>query len=240
MALTMHQPRPQKTVSVAGIESPEQMSFPPPPPQQQQQPFHHQVPLEVNGNGNGVAGDGPQHPRSRRTSRLSQPAGELPLPQIPERAIHAQPFLPQFVSAAPAPFYAPSFAGAVTQSPSLYPPSADPRMTPYAPSLATSAASAPIFVPGQPPGAYVVGLAPPAPAPAPAPAGAGGTFAQESNGMVYYYDAAQVYGAGAGFAPTAYAVTPTGTVVSVGGVVAPGPEGYFYPPTGTGAVYYGP
>ncbi|KAL9105877.1 MAG: hypothetical protein Q9187_008646, partial [Circinaria calcarea] len=45
--LTMHQPRPQKTVSVADIESPATLNFQP-PQQQQQQPFHQQVPAQVN------------------------------------------------------------------------------------------------------------------------------------------------------------------------------------------------
>lgn len=120
----------------------------------------------------------------------------------------------------------------------LYPAS-DGRVGPYTPAVATSAASAPVFVPGQPQGtAYMVAFPPPT-APPQQPAGQGGTtFAQESNGMVYYYDASQVYNAG-GFAPASYGVTPTGEVMSMGGVMTPGnPEGYFYPHPGQGTVYY--
>lgn len=80
--IPMHQPRPQKAVSVADIESP--ASFPLNPPQpQQEQPFYHQVPAPVTGPGQDPAAHGPP----------SQ-ASATPLSHIPERAIHAQPFQP--------------------------------------------------------------------------------------------------------------------------------------------------
>ena len=219
-ALPMHQPRPQKTVSVAGIESPERMSFPP-PQQQQQQPFHQQVPREVN-DGH-LPHDGSYHPHSRDGSHPSQPSAGTPLSQIPERAIHAQPFQPHYLPGpAPAPFYA-SAPNAL-----YYPPPSESRAMPYGPTITNSAASAPVFIPGQPRGPYVVATATP-------PAGPSGTLAQESNGMVYYYDASQVYG----YAAPNYAVAPPAGVVSIGSVMAASPEGYYYPAAGPGTIYYG-
>lgn len=245
--LPMHQPRPQKAVSVAGIESPEKLSFPP-PPQQQQQPFHQQVPPEINGS---IISLDPSHnPHLRQVSHIGQPLTGTPLPQIPERAIHAQPFQPHYIPAHPPPppsFYPQPFSAATTTPGTiLYPPSDGRATGPYSPAVAASAVSAPVFVPGQPQGTtYMVAIPPPAAVPPQQqqqpPAGQSGTtFAQESNGMVYYYDASQVYSAG-GFAPASYSVTPTAGAMSMGGVIAPSnPEGYFYPhPGGQGTVYYG-
>lgn len=63
--LPMHQPVPQKAVSVADIESPTFKA----PPQQSQQPFHQQIPQSI--------GDPQQK-----------------MPHIPEGAVFAQPFQP--------------------------------------------------------------------------------------------------------------------------------------------------
>lgn len=63
--LPMHQPVPQKAVSVADIESPTIKA----PPQQSQQPFHQQIPQSM--------GDTQQK-----------------MPHIPEGAVYAQPFQP--------------------------------------------------------------------------------------------------------------------------------------------------
>lgn len=80
--IPMHQPRPQKTVSVADIETPASLHFNPPQPQQEQ-PFHHQVPVPVAGSGQELMPHGPS----------SQHSG-TPLSQIPERAVHADSFHP--------------------------------------------------------------------------------------------------------------------------------------------------
>ena len=74
--ITMHQPRPQKTVSLAGIEPP--MAYPQPHPQDQ--PFHQQMPPQPDNQGF-VRSHPPQ-------------ATATPLSGIPERAIHAVPFQP--------------------------------------------------------------------------------------------------------------------------------------------------
>ncbi|KAL4894317.1 CASC3/Barentsz eIF4AIII binding-domain-containing protein [Aspergillus ambiguus] len=98
--IPMHQPRPQKAVSVADIETPAAFPFNPPQPQQEQ-PFHHQVPMPANG-----AVYAPDtHPPSTHSV--------TPLSHIPERAIHAQPFQPYGAQPAP-PYYPPGgYAGGV-------------------------------------------------------------------------------------------------------------------------------
>lgn len=63
--LPMHQPMPQKAISVADIESPTRA-----PQQQLQQPFHQQMPSNIS-----------DQPHSK-------------MPHIPEGAIYAQPFQP--------------------------------------------------------------------------------------------------------------------------------------------------
>ena len=112
-SLPIHQPRPQKQVSVADIETPAALNFNP-PPQQHQQPFHQQVPRTVNGQNYADPGHArrPSHPSQRGT----------PLSQIPERAVHAPAFQAYPV---PQPFYP-------MQYPPVYycPPPTGPAMAP--------------------------------------------------------------------------------------------------------------
>ena len=199
-SLPMHQPTPQKTVSVAHIESPATLNFNP-PQQQQQQPFHQQVPLQVNGQG--YASDLNLYPHSRHPSHPSQ--GGTPLSQIPERAIHAQPFQP-FPYQQPPNFY-----------PQQYPPPVFfyPTQGPPMPS----SVAAPPFVPGQQ-YPYVV-QAPPTPA-APEASTQAGTVAHESNGMVYYYDSSQLVSAAE--QPASYA---TVTYANQNGYMVPPPALYY-------------
>ena len=170
-SLPMHQPRPQKQLSVADIESPATLNFHP-PQQQQQQPFHHQVPATVNGQA--YQPDPSMLPRSRRPSHPSQRG--TPLSQIPERAIHAQPFQPYPIQQAPA-FYPQQYP-----TPIYYYP-------PPAPTMGPQSVTAPAFVPGQQYSYVVPAAQPPAPTEATTQAG---TVAHESNGMVYYYDSSQL------------------------------------------------
>lgn len=86
-SIPMHQPRPQKAVSVADIESPARMIVKA-PQQQQEQPFHQQMPNYINNEQypqqsgqNGTMGPG------------SGPQG-TPLSHIPEGAVYANPFQP--------------------------------------------------------------------------------------------------------------------------------------------------
>ncbi|KAI0861611.1 hypothetical protein F4860DRAFT_165548 [Xylaria cubensis] len=161
--IPMHQPRPQKTVSVASIESPENAYH---------QAFHQQVPVQVS---NGLS----QDMHARHQSYPSQHSTGTPLSQIPERAIHAAPFQPnQFTQQG----YYPPYQMMQPQQGYYYPP------PPYPGTMAPSATT---FVPGsqtgqqpQPEmgGAQSTGQN----------SQNSNLVAQEVNGMVYYYDASQL------------------------------------------------
>ncbi|KAI9849096.1 MAG: hypothetical protein M1837_005326 [Sclerophora amabilis] len=230
--IPMHQPRPQKAVSVADIESPEKVTFPP-PQQQQQQPFHQQVPPQVNGHP--YPQDPSYNPHARNASYPSQPSAGTPLSQIPERAIHAQPFQPQPYQSPQQGFYPSPYQSLPPQG-GYYLSPPDPRGQPYnAPLTSASAAAAPVFVPSPQPSQYVVPVA--GQPVAQQPAGQGSTVAQESNGMVYYYDSTQLYN-GSGYPPSGYALPPSGGVVGIGGMMTPSPDGYYFPQGGQAPVYY--
>ncbi|KAJ5886387.1 uncharacterized protein N7473_009061 [Penicillium subrubescens] len=211
--IPMHQPRPQKTVSVADIESPASFPFNPPQPQQEQ-PFHHQVPIPVAGPGQDQMTQGPP----------SQASG-TPLSQIPERAIHAQPFQPYGYQP---PGYYPGYPPGA-----MYYPGSGPEYPPYNGPMGPGV-SMPNFPPSQQPMPYVVtqssGEQPSQP----------GTVAHESGGTVYFYDANQMYpggnygGQGPGQGP--------GGVVGMGGMMTPPGTTYYYPqpPGAGGGMYYGP
>ncbi|KAJ5971085.1 uncharacterized protein N7479_001003 [Penicillium vulpinum] len=133
--IPMHQPRPQKTVSVADIESPATFPFVFNPPQpQHEQPFHHQVPLPAHG-------------------PPSQPSA-TPLSQIPERAIHAPPFQPYN-------YHQPSFYPPSYPSGGIYYPTSGPDYAGYNGPVGPGA-SVPNF-PGQPAITYSAGEQPPQP-----------------------------------------------------------------------------
>ncbi|KAI0386675.1 CASC3/Barentsz eIF4AIII binding-domain-containing protein [Hypomontagnella monticulosa] len=210
--IPMHQPRPQKTVSVTSIESPEmQQNL----SQPYGQAFHQQVPVQVSNLG--------QESHARHASYPSQHSTGTPLSQIPERAIHAAPFQPnQFQQQN----YYPPYQMMQPQQGYYY------HSTPFPATLPPSA-TAPTFVPGsqtaQPQGETPTSQA----------NGQNTQIAQEVNGMVYYYDASQLppmapynpYPA-----PQSYPMS--GGVVGMNGMVTPNPEGYYYPPPGPGVVYY--
>ena len=222
--IPMHQPKPQKTVSVTDIESPATLVFNP-PQQQDQQPFHQQVPIQVVGQA--YQQDPSMYQHSRHPSHPSQTSGGTPLSQIPERAIHAQPFQP-YPYQQPQAFYPPPY------QPTLYYYPAMEQMQATGPSIA-----APAFVPGQQYSYHV----PVAPAPPTEPTTQAGTVAHESNGMVYYYDSNQLNTGGEGTSsfppapPAAYALPQTGGVVGIGGMMTP-PIQYF--PQPSPAVFYPP
>jgi len=233
-AIPMHQPRPQKTVSVADIESPATLSFN--PPQQHQQPFHQQVPIQVNGNG--YPHDSMLH--SRNASYPSQASTGTPLSQIPERAIHAQPFQPNPYQQPPQTYYPQPYQVMQPAQGYYYPQQG------FNPSMGPSAGAAP-FAPSQQ-------QQQPQPQPQPPPSfnqpgqqsdasqpGTQNLVAQEVNGMVYYYDAAQIP-AVATFpaypAPQPYPMQPVGGVVGMGGMMTPSPDGFYYPQPAQGVVYY--
>jgi hypothetical protein len=217
--LTMHQPRPQKTVSVAGIESPASMSFNP-PQQQEQQPFHQQVPAHMNGAPTGPEAQ-PFYQHGRQLSYPSQVSTGTPLSNIPERAIHAPAFQPyQQAGFQPQPFVPQNY---------YYPPAG------AQPQYMAPAGMVPMFVPGAQQPGYVMPVAAPAVAAPPPAAGQPNMVAYESNGMTFYVDSAQLYQPPAmdGYAQPSYAVP------GMGGMMTPGPDGtYYYPQQMQPAGYY--
>ncbi|KAI2786705.1 hypothetical protein POX_g09093 [Penicillium oxalicum] len=211
--IPMHQPRPQKTVSVADIESPASFPFNPPQPQQEQ-PFHHQVPLAM-------AGPAPEHMSHGPSNQPSK----TPLSQIPERAIHAQPFQPYG-------YQAPGFYPGYPSGPMYYPGSGVEYPSyngPMGPGV-----SMPGFPPGPQPMPYMV------PAPPAEQTSQPGTVAHESGGTVYFYDANQMY-SGASYGSHGQGQA-AGGVVGMGGMMTPPGTTYYYPqpPGAAGGVYYGP
>jgi hypothetical protein len=165
--IPMHQPRPQKAVNVAEIDSPAVMHF---PHNYSGGVYTDHVPAGTPAMGpNGYA----QH--NRLPSYPSQTSG-TPLSQIPE-AIHARSFQPgQYPP--PQPYYHP------------YPP---PHGHPGPPHAMAHAPMPPHHGMFHPPPPYVAGPSPMPPNGAPnhytisQPPHAGPTtIAQESNGMVFY------------------------------------------------------
>ena len=219
-ALPMQHPKPQRTLQVADIDSPATLEFNP-PQQQQQLPFHQQVPTQIAGQAYTA-----DYPHSRHPSHPSQASAGTPLPQIPDRAIHAQPFQP-FPYQHPQEFY-----------PQQYPP---PVYYYHPPDQVTGtpSAAAPAFVPGQQ-YHYPIPFAP-APAPAAQPqsqppqrsesTAQGTTVAQEINGMVYYLDPSQITASAENppsYPPAGYAMPPPGGVIGIGGMITP--PVYYQPP----------
>lgn len=226
-AIPMHQPRPQKTVSVADIESPASMSFN--PPQQTQQPFHQQVPIQINGNS--YSHDNIQH--TRQPSYPSQASTGTPLSQIPERAIHAPAFQPNPYQQQASNFYPQTYP--VLQPPQgyYYPQTFNAPMT--------SAAGAAPFVPTQQQPQQTYNQAAPQTTESSATQAPQNLVAQEVNGMVYYYDAAQIPAVPTfpgGYQQTQqYPMQQVGGVVGMGGMMTPSPDGFYYPQQ-QGVVYY--
>jgi hypothetical protein len=216
--LPMHQPRPQKTVSVAGIESPASLSFNP-PQQQEQQPFHQQVPAHINGAA--PTADQSFYQHGRHPSYPSQVSTGTPLNNIPERAIHAPAFQP---------YAQPGFQPqAFVPQGYYYPPNG------AQPQYMAPAGVVPMFVPGaQQPGYAMPVSAPPVAAP-PAPTGPPNMVAYESNGMTYYVDSTQLYPA----PPVENYTQPSYAVPGMGGMMTPGPDGaYYYPQQMQPTAYY--
>ena len=182
--LPVHQPRPQKTVSVTTIESPskDEIFI---PQQHDNQPFHHQVPNHVNGI-RPVQEHGGSYPQQGQIAfNTSQPTGTPT--HLPENAVNAQPFQPdQPQYYYPAPYPMPEmmmYLGGDNQAAQY---GTQPMMAPT------------MYMQPAPQGSYLIPVlnatnVPPMPPVAEAPLG---TTAYESNGTVYFYDAAQ-YGDGA-------------------------------------------
>ena len=225
--IPMHQPRPQKTVSVADIETPASNmhyatnSYLPPHP--------HGYPDMNNGTAtptNGYPNNIYTH--SRHPSYQSQPPTTgTPLSQLPDRAVHAQPFQPNCNSVP----YAQTHYYPSPQAPAhVHPAHAHPHHATHTAMY------------HQPPPAYT---ASPQYAASPLPNGAPAayhnvpaqqpqqTIAQESGGTVYFYDPSTYYAYIAAQGAYGAPLTPApeqGMGVPSGGTV------YYYPPQGT--VFY--
>lgn len=206
---TMHQPRPQKTISVSGIESPAGLSLHA-PQQQSQQPFENQLPQHMaEGSQPLVEGAPPPH-----YSYGGQMASGTPLSNIPERAIHAQPFQP------PNAAYGPGFYGQYPQG-YYYPPPHQPQYQPI-----------PVFVP-QATGSNEsqADLSNEA-----AGQSTAGLVAHESNGMVYYIEPGQM----GQYPQQQDGLLQPGSfaIPGMGGMMTPGPEYYYPQGAAHGAMYY--
>ena len=208
--IPMHQPRPQKTVSLADIESPASFQFKA-PQQQQEQPFHQQVPAHMAN----------VHPEDRRAQPIAAPvAAPGALSQIPEGAIYAPGFQPYPTMTAP-----PFFGAPYSNGPMFYPQVADGG--PYGVPM-TGPALAPNFVPGSQ--AHHVGyMSASGPVEGGVPAN---VVPHESNGMVYYYNPPM-------FTPDpqgGFPVASNGNMVTMANGM-PGQHPFYYSSMPTGMYY---
>ncbi|KAL9105074.1 MAG: hypothetical protein Q9163_000087 [Psora crenata] len=172
--LPMHHPKPERSLQVADIDPPVALDFH--RSTSQQQPFHQQFPMQMAAVPYPTP---PQYPHSRHPSHPSRASGGTPLPQIPEAAIHVQPFQSY---AYPPP---PGFYNTQYPQPMYFYPPPDQG--------AGSPAAAPSFIPSQQ-YFYPMGM-PPAAAPPPTQAettARAGTVAHEAGGMVYYYNPSEL------------------------------------------------
>ena len=226
-SIPMHQPRPQKNISVADIEPPALAQGAPP----FQQAFHQQVPVQV---ANGYS----QDLHMRRPSYSSQQASGTPLSHIPERAIHAAPFQPTT-------YGQPSFYGQQVYQPQ--PPLSQGYY--YPPGYSGSAGAGHGYVAGGGHQSTTSGnftrqnqgegehAATPQGHTHTSSTGGSNLVAQEVNGMVYYYDASQIPSVSS--YPSYSAPQPyQPSVMGVGGMVTPSPDGFYYPQHASGMVYY--
>ncbi|KIW28619.1 uncharacterized protein PV07_08267 [Cladophialophora immunda] len=212
-AIPMHQPRPQKTVSVAHIESPAAFHFKA-PQQQQEIPFHQQVPPQIS---NLYAED--KTTAQPGQSTISGMAGVAPLSQIPEGAVFAPGFQPYPVLGGGSYFGAPYSNGAV-----FYPPV--PATSSFGIPMA-GPALAPSFVPGSQshPMSYM---------PATGPTESS-MLAHESNGMVYYYNPT-MFGPDAQGGMQQFPMAPSGNMMPLSNGM-PSQAPYYYSSAPSGMFY---
>ena len=199
-SIPMHQPRPQKSVSVADIESPASLSVKA-PQQQQEQPFHQQMPGYAPGSDD-VHGSG------RATGHGTGPGG-TPLSHIPESAIYAQAFQP-------VPYMQPQMMyGAPYGNPAMFYPPMNNGM-----QFGAAMAGMPMG-PGYGPPAMHPGVQQHPQMNAPQQPRA---MADGSNEMVYYYDPSQY---GDGSQQQQYGMIPTMNPQAAY-YYPPGPNGVYY------------
>ncbi|KAK4626643.1 hypothetical protein CLAFUW4_04663 [Fulvia fulva] len=103
---TVHQPRPQKVLSVTDIESPAVLQNASVPPEAQQ-PFQNQLPPHMNEQSTFGPPAGAYYSPGQQYSYQPQPAAGTPLSNIPEQAMQAPAFQPQMMPYGANPYYAP-------------------------------------------------------------------------------------------------------------------------------------
>lgn len=219
--IPMHQPRPQKTVSLATIESPARAPLHA-PQQQEQQPFYHQVPAHMTGQ---ILAERHEVLSSSQFATSNAARGGQVAGNSIEAAINAEPFQPAHIGQEA--LYNTSYT---TAQPAFYynmPPDGQ------AEHYTGDPLAAPVYVQQ---GAYLVPMYMPqniGPDEAAAIAQAG-MYAQERNGMVYYYDSNPL-------GPNTESGSAMGySVPGAGGMMTPGPEGYYYNQGAPGIMNYYP
>lgn len=195
---TVHQPRPQKTISVTGIESPavlEQVASEP-------QPFQNQLPAHMHEPPPPYFSPGQHNPYAPPQQGQT---GGTPLSGIPEQAIHAPAFQPPMYGQQPFyPSYAPPQSNYYYSPPGTngYPPLPMYQMPPQG------------FMPPPMGAPYQQPPPPPPPGPPSQPneesqqqprhqqqQSQSGMVARESNGMVFYTSASEAQGQGENYQP---------------------------------------
>ncbi|KAI9655236.1 MAG: hypothetical protein M1831_004946 [Alyxoria varia] len=220
--IPMHQPRPQKTVSVATIESPSPDKFPG-SQQQEQQPFHHQFPHNINGQPTPL--DQVAMGQSGHMPFAGPQPGGTPSSNIPERAVNAQPFQPGQQQAV---YYQPSYAAQSV----YYSPRPENQPMGYGPEQSLAS---PMYMHPQQQGSYLVPMmmAPPPPAEGNSAAGATTVVPYEVNGTVYYQDPQQMTATSEESVPFYSNMPGTGDMMS-----SPPPQAYYYAPAPPPMMYY--
>lgn len=187
---TVHQPRPQKTISVTGIESPAALQQA--PGAQDAQPFQNQLPAHMNEQ-MGFGQPSSMYSPRQQFPYPQPPQSATPLSGIPEQAIHAPSFQPPMMGfGAPPPYYAPygppppqqyyypHGQGGYQPMPMYAPPPQSYMMSPPVPAMPPQQA------PPQPPPSQPTESDSQQAAQAPS-----GMVAHESNGMVFYLPASE-------------------------------------------------
>ncbi|KAF7197851.1 hypothetical protein HII31_00940 [Pseudocercospora fuligena] len=234
---TVHQPKPQKAISVTGIESPAMLQQAVPP--QESQPFANQLPAHIHDQPSFQPVGAYFSPRS--SFSYPHPQGGTPLSGIPEQAMQAPNFQPPMMPYAPGPYYPPYSQ----QQNYYYPPG--PGVYPPMPMYAPPPQNYMMSPPGQ-------SMAPPQQQATPQQQAAqpassdpqqetsqsqSGMVAHESNGMVFYMPAseAQQQSQGENYQP-AESFVPSYAMPGLP-PPTPAPEApYFYPQQMPMASYY--
>jgi len=255
---TVHQPRPQKAISVTGIESPAMLQQ----ASQEPQSFQNQLPAHmVEQQAQQAYGQLPPYYSPHQQYQYpQQPQIGTPLSGIPEQAVHAPSFQPPGMSYAQSSYYAPyppqqnyyySPPGphGYPPMPMYMHPQGYPMMPPPAPMPQQQQ-------PTDPPPSQSNDEPPKAQPAAPAAPSQSGMVAHESNGMVFYLPASEAqeqeqsqnYQPAEGFVPS-YAMpglpppTPAPETSAAAYYYPPMPpqmqemmpvnSGVYYPPQGT-------